>query len=206
MKNADPYQATSLINNALNAGWSQIVVEHGLYGATPNQPTNSAGFIALLQQAGRDLTWRRVPAGTDAFRFQYVSGDPSLARAVLEDVLGEIDRTLPTLQRGGDRPVGSMSSLEPYAGIENPLDSLALKPPPIPVAAIPFDDERAGPTADPKYRALRLIVIDAPILPSRSQGTGWWAVVAGCAAGWALSGLVSLWKAPGWLTARKATA
>jgi hypothetical protein len=69
--------------------------------------------------------------------------------------------------------------------------------------AIPFDDEHAKAGPLPEFRAVKMNLIDAPIVPSHSDGLGWWAVVIGVLSGLALAVLISLIGGTGgWFHAR----
>ena len=152
-ENAYPYQAASLINDATQS--------------------DSAG----------GPTWQQlVSAGTqtDAFRIQFVSDDPAKARAVLQSVLGKIDRRLTYLHGRANTP--------------DPITQSVV---------IPFDDEHAKPVTQPEYRTVEMSVIDTPSLPSGPEGMGWWWVATGGVAGLALAALISLFGGfKGWFAVK----
>jgi hypothetical protein len=125
------------------------------------------------------------------FEFGSLPMTPVRARAVVQNVLGDIDRAVTNLHGGDDNP------FEEIRGVDGALlavDSPAVIPatePPLKIV-IPFDDEHAKGTLLPQFRAMRMNVIDPPVLPSRSEGIGWRAVVIGILSGLVLAFLISL--------------
>jgi hypothetical protein len=154
-------------------------------------------MMILINNAGRarhDLSWQQEESGglkTDAFRIQFAANDPVHARAVLQDVLGDIDRAVTKLHGGDENPFEEIKGVD---GALLPVDSPVVIPatePPDKIA-ISFDDERARAVSEPQFRTVRMNVINAPVLPSNSKGMGWWSVAIGTVAGLALAFPISL--------------
>jgi hypothetical protein len=187
--NANGYRAAALINEAVNAGWTEIAASRGLDGSGRR----------------RDLTWQQVESGgtkTDAFRIQFVGGNPGVARSVVQDVLAAIDHRVTNLHGGDDNP------FEEIRGVDGALLPMNDAPVPVPATepasqtAIPFDDEHAKASPLTEFRAVKMNLIDPPSLPD-SEGVGWWAVAIGVLSGLALALVISLIGGTGgWFHAR----
>ena len=77
--------------------------------------SDTAASNRLLARAGRDLTWRQVEAGgakTDSFSLNLVSRDPKLARSVLQDLVGELDRTLGAARGTAETPYENIRGVD----------------------------------------------------------------------------------------------
>ena len=159
-------------------------------------PDRAAILISGAVNGGseRNLTWEQVELGgtkTDAFRIQFIADDPVRARSVVQDLLGAIDSRITKLHGGDDNPFEEIRGVD---GALLPVDSPPSVPATAPPAIIytPFDDERAKATPQPEYRAVRMNLIDAPVVPSHAENVGWWAVAIGMSLGLALAVVVSL--------------
>ena len=195
--NAEPYSAGRVVSEGVRRDLNQILADHGIYGSDS-------------KRAMGDLTWQQIgdaEVKSNAFGIQFVSDEPGRAQSVLQDVLRSVDRTL-LKTHGGDE-----TRYDALRGVDGALLSMADdekaywprdKASPAPAVTIPFDDYRANPVPHPEYRAVLMNVIDAPSLPSGSEGVGWWAIALGAAAGTMLSVLGTvLWGLGSWVAAKR---